>query len=100
VVAADQDVHLAGVPGEEHGGLARGVAGTDDYCFRPPAERHLIEGRGVVDTAALEPLAPFGDEPAVVGPVVISKHLAVTVSPPSMCKTLYALSNLRLVTGV
>ena len=56
------------VPGEVNGGLAGGVAAADDYHVAPAAELRLVGRRGVVDAAALELLAPFDVEPAVVGP--------------------------------
>ena len=68
VVAADHEVHLAGLPGEEDGGLAGGVAAADDHDVRAPAHLRLVRRRGVVDAAALEPLAPLDAQPAVVGP--------------------------------
>ena len=68
VVAADHEVDLAHLPGEEDGGLAGGVAAADDHHLRPPAHLRLDGRRGVVDAAALELLAPFDAQQAVVGP--------------------------------
>ena len=68
VVAADHEVDLPDLAGEEDGGLAGGVAAADDHDLRPLAHLGLDGGRGVVDAAALEPLATLDAEPAVVGP--------------------------------
>ena len=59
---------LRGVLGEEDGGLAGGVAAADHHDLAPPAQLRLVRRRGVVDAAALEPLAPLDAQPAVVGP--------------------------------
>ena len=67
VVAADHEVDLADLAGEVDGGLAGGVAAADDHDVRPAAHLRLDRSRGVVDAAALEPLAPLDAEQAIVG---------------------------------
>ena len=87
VVAADHEVHLADLAGEEDGGLAGRVAAADDHHLRPAAHLRLDRRRGVVDAAALEPLAALDAQQAVVGPGGDQQALAVTVSPPSRWST-------------
>ena len=58
---------LRACAGEEDGRLAGGVAAADDHDLRPPAQLRLVGRRGVVDAAALEPLAALDLQPPVVG---------------------------------
>ncbi len=67
IIAADHEVHPSRHPGEEDDGLTSGVAATDHHHVRLAAERGLGQGGRVVDATALEPLAPFRGQTAVVG---------------------------------
>src|SRR5882724_1643217 len=67
IVAAQEEVDLPRLAGEEDRGLAGGVAAADHHHLRSPAERRLVQGRGVVDAGALELRAAFGPQPAVLG---------------------------------
>ena len=98
IVAADH-ANFADLPGQEDGGLAGGVAAADDHHVRAPAHLRLVRGRGIVDAAALEPLAALDVQPAVVGPGGDQQALGDEVSPPSSWST-ESLSNVRPVTGV
>ena len=68
VVSANQDVNFADLSGEKDGGLSRRIAAADNHHFRPPAHLRLDRRRGIVDAAALELLAPFDVQQAIVGP--------------------------------
>jgi hypothetical protein len=63
-VAAHQERHLLGVPGEVEGGLAGGVSGADDGH---PASAHgsrLGRGGAVEDAPPDQRLQPFGAQPS------------------------------------
>src|SRR5215469_16043720 len=67
-VPTDHQVHLARVPGEIHGGLARGVATTHYQHVRALAGPGLVRGCRIVHAASLELATPLHAEEAVVGP--------------------------------
>ena len=99
VVAADHEVDFAGLPGEEDGGLSGGVAAADDDHVRTPAHLRLDRRRGVVDAAALEPLAAFDVQQAVVGAGGDQQALGRRPSRRRRgAAPEYALSNVRPVT--
>ena len=54
VVTADQDVDVAGVPGEEQGRLTGRVGPADDHGVPPGHHRGLELARRVVDAASFQ----------------------------------------------
>src|SRR5260370_41466606 len=68
VVAPDQKQHLASLSGKKNCRLTGRITTTDNDGLQSATELALGDSRGIVDTRALEPVAPLDAQLPVVCP--------------------------------